>query len=357
MDVSGSGSACRARLARRVSFIALILAVVSLAAPPLGAADRAAGIRAVWMSSAAVESPEAFRRAVSTARADGFDTVLVPIGLADAAPGPAFDRLSARIGEAHDAGLRVHAWVQATVVAPPGELPAARDHVIYRHPEWLMVPRELATELLELDLRAPDYIGRLARWTRANAGRTDGLYLSPLHADVAAYAAEALTEIVTRFDVDGVHFDAMRFPGLDFDYGRQAMDVFRRDLRPRLSEDERAYLDYVETIDPFAYAEEFPAEWRRFRVTRLTALVTRLRTAVKSVRPDAIVSATVTAGAERAMNDELQDWRTWLDNGFVDALARRGTASTTLLFSYDALIAPSADSASAPQPSPAAGSH
>jgi hypothetical protein len=72
----------------------------------------------------------------------------------------------------------------------------------------------------------------------------------------------------------------------------------------------------------------------------MTSLVARVRSAVKSVNPEAVVSAGVTPGAERALIDHLQDWQTWLDNGFVDALARRGAANAPLLFSYDSLIDP-----------------
>ena len=95
---------------------------------------------------------------VSAAKAGGFNTLLVQIrGRGDAyyqraleprAPAlagqPAFDPLAMAIESAHAAGLRVHAWVNVTLVAGAGELPAGRDHVVYRHPEWLMVPRALA---------------------------------------------------------------------------------------------------------------------------------------------------------------------------------------------------------------------
>jgi uncharacterized lipoprotein YddW (UPF0748 family) len=60
--------------------------------------------------------------------------------------------------------------------------------------------------------------------------------------------------------------------------------------------------------------------WRRFRQTQLTALVVRARTAVKSVRPDAVVSAVVGSDPLASLSDYLQDWPTWLDNRFIDAV-------------------------------------
>jgi hypothetical protein len=46
-------------------------------------------------------------------------------------------------------GLR-SVLVAATAMPSAGELPLSRDHVVYRHPEWLMVPRALAEDLLKV---------------------------------------------------------------------------------------------------------------------------------------------------------------------------------------------------------------
>lgn len=78
-------------------------------------------------------------------------------------------------------------------------------------------------------------------------------------------------------------------------------------------------MDDVEAIDPFAYPEEFPDEWRRFRQSRLTALVARLRAAIRSAQPDLAVTAAVTGDPEQALRDHLQDWRAWVDLRLIDA--------------------------------------
>ena len=40
-----------------------------------------------------------------------------------------------------------------------------------RHPEWLMVPREIAQDVAKVAADSPAYVGKLARWTRAQTGR------------------------------------------------------------------------------------------------------------------------------------------------------------------------------------------
>src|SRR6185312_2522615 len=96
-------------------------------------------------------------------RASGFNTLLVQVrGRGDAyfaqglEPRPAtlanqpatFDPLAQVLTEAHAAGLRVHAWVNVNLIASVNLPPTDRGHVMHRHPEWLMVPRALAPELL-----------------------------------------------------------------------------------------------------------------------------------------------------------------------------------------------------------------
>ena len=79
--------------------------------------------------------------------------------------------------QARERGLGAHSPVTVNVAAAVGGLPPSRDHVIYQHPEWLMVPRQLAPEMLKIDVRSPAYLGQIARWTRTNADRVDGLYV------------------------------------------------------------------------------------------------------------------------------------------------------------------------------------
>jgi len=297
-----------------------------------------APLRTFWMSRASLESPDAVRRAAAAAAAGSFDTVMVPVSLvADAFQ--VFDGAREMIAEARARGLRVHAWIGVTLVAAAGELPPSREHVLYQHPEWLMVPRDLAAEMLKVDVRTPGYVGRLTRWARANSTRVDGLYVSPLAPEATSYLVGAVTAAAKRYPVDGVFLDAVRFPGVDFDYSRHAMEIFRADTRPQLSVEERARLDEVEAIDPFGYAEEFPERWRTFRQSRLTDLVSRLRKALSEISPTLVVSAGVPSDPSNALTESFQDWAKWMETGLVDGVGRRSGTSGTIVFSPDAFSA------------------
>jgi uncharacterized lipoprotein YddW (UPF0748 family) len=307
-------------------------------ASPLGHARASGGsdeVRALWVLRTSLESPEGIRRMVASASANGFNTLFVQVrGRGDAffnrgvearasslaAQPDSFDPLADTLEHARDAGLRVHAWVNVNLISSATELPASREHVIYQHPEWLMVPRELAPELSAIDVRSPEYLGRLARWTRAKADDVEGLYVSPLHREAAEHFDKVVADLVTRYAVDGVHLDYVRYPAPQFDYSRTAMDVFRAYIREQLPPGDRTRVDALQTLDPYAWPEAYAEDWRRFRQSQLTALVTRVHSTVTRIRPAAVISAAVLPDARRALRDTFQDWRTWLDNGFIDAL-------------------------------------
>jgi uncharacterized lipoprotein YddW (UPF0748 family) len=325
----------RPRPLRAGSTLVALLAAFLLAPPGepprLLARDE---VRALWVQRTSLTSREAIARVVDSARAAGFTSLLVQVrGRGDALfarareprsalldrADPTFDPLATVLTLGHAAGLQVHAWINVNLVASAVDLPTAASHVALRHPEWLMVPRQLADELAATDPTSPAYLGQLARWSRTEPG-IEGLYLSPIPAEAARYTAAVVEDLVTRYPVDGVHFDYIRYPRADFDYSRLAVAEFRASVAPRLSAAERHALDTRQAQSLLAYPEALPEAWGAFRRSRLTALVMRLRTLVKTHRPTAVVSAAVVPDAVEAREQRLQDWRTWVDDGLVDVV-------------------------------------
>ena len=290
--------------------------------------------RALWVTRATLAAPESIRQMIAAAQAGGFNTVLVQVrGRGDAyfdsriepraaelAARPEFDPLRTVIQHAHAAGIKVHAWVAVNLVSSSVSLPASRDHVIYRAPEWLMVPRELAAEMKKINLRSPAYVGRLARWTRANSTVAEGLYTSPLHPAAQDHTAAAIAEIAAKYDVDGIHLDYVRFPREDFDYSPAAMGEFKASVLPDLDDQERRAAGARELLDPAAYPNLYPERWSDFRRERLTSLVIKIRAAVKAARPSALISAAVVPDARQAYESRLQDWRGWIDRSLLDVV-------------------------------------
>jgi uncharacterized lipoprotein YddW (UPF0748 family) len=333
-----------ARTTLRRGFTAVAALVLLTLAPGLSrAAPETAAIetRALWVLRTSLGSPESITALVSTAREHGFNTLIVQVrGRGDAyfsstlEPRAAellrqpvtFDPLATVLAKAHDAGLRVHAWVNVNLVSSASDLPIAPAHLVHRHPEWLMVPRDLVQELSKVPEESPAYVGKIARWTRAQtSGSTsqqslEGLYTSPILPAAADHINGVVHDLATRYAIDGIHLDYARYPTDRFDYSRGAIRAFRDDVRPQLTAAVRREVDGAETEDPLAYPDTFPAEWKAFRISRLTALVGRLRTTVKAARPEALVTAATAPDIQEARDHRLQDWAAWLRTGLVDAV-------------------------------------
>ena len=292
-------------------------------------------VRALWVVRTSLTTPQSVETVVRTASEHGFNTLLVQVrGRGDAyfnngvelrasrlaLQAPHFDPLQSLIASAHDEGLRVHAWVNINLVASASDLPSSRAHIVYRHPEWLMVPRDLAEQMASIEPDSPAYLGTLSRWTRDHLDTVEGLYLSPLSQGAAAYTAEVLADLVARYPIDGVHLDYVRYPTDAFDYSRSAMAEIRADVRPHLEANERLRMDARAQVRPTSYADRYPERWSALRRSRLTSLVMRLRTVVKRQRPDAVFSAAIVPDENDARTAVFQDWRTWLEGRLLDVV-------------------------------------
>jgi uncharacterized lipoprotein YddW (UPF0748 family) len=126
-----------------------------------------------------------------------------------------------------------------------------------------------------------------------------------------------LLDLVTRYDLDGVHLDYIRFPSTG--YG------FQPEIRARYR---------VETgIDPAdlyahgtaraaekgeAWLAEERARWEAWHRAAVTLLVRLIRQDLQTVRPGLDLSAAVLADPRSARDDFGQDWAAWIDEGLLD---------------------------------------
>jgi len=327
----------RTTLRRGLTVVALLLLGLTPAPFPHSTASEIASTetRALWVLRASLGSPESIATLIRTSSEHGFNTLLVQVrGRGDAyfndglEPRAAelhrqpasFDPLATVLAGAHAAGLRVHAWVNVNFVSSAADLPIAPTHVVHRHPEWLMVPRDLAQELERVKEESPAYVGKLARWTRTQVGGVEGLYTSPILPAAADHVDAVVRDLVRRYNLDGVHLDYARYPTERFDYSRGAIREFRDTVRPHLAAAARRDLDARESEDLLAYPDAFPEDWKAFRTLRMTALVGRLRNTVKSTRATTMVTAATAPDLQEARDHRLQDWGSWLQTGLVDAV-------------------------------------
>lgn len=271
---------------------------------------------------------------VARAADAGFNTILVQVrGRGDAyydsrwEPRAAalgarggFDPLALAIEEAHARGMAVHAWVNTHLVWSGPELPEDPDHIVNRHPDWLAVPRALAEELYGVDPFEPRFVDVLRRYVAEHPESVEGLYTSPANPAVSERVYDIWIDLAERYDLDGIHFDYVRFPSADFDYAWGALNAFRSWVAPRLAPERLRVLDVAFESDPFAFVDALPGPWGEFRRAQITRLVERVYFGIKARRPAMVVSAAVFANVTDAYRSRFQDWRTWLDEGVLDVV-------------------------------------
>jgi uncharacterized lipoprotein YddW (UPF0748 family) len=271
-------------------------------------------MRGLWVTRWSLSSPAAIRNLVASAKRSNFNTLFVQVrGRGDAwyrsdlepraealAGQPvAFDPLAEVIREAHRAGLKAHAWVNTYLVWTGERRPKSPDHVLNAHPEWI----------------ARD---RYGKFLLKPTEQVEGAYLQPSHPEVQQHLFQVFTDIASRYDVDGIHFDFVRYSCAEYDFSDGTLARFKRFMDERMSDGGRAAL--LKDKSRFRYVHMFLKEWASWRRDQITGLVGRIAEAVRQKRPWQVVSAAVFANATDALNERGQDWPTWLRNGYLDAV-------------------------------------
>ena len=195
---------------------------------------------------------------------------------------PGWDPLEMACKNAKRYGLRIHAYLN---VLPAWrhrthDPPKRSGHVYKRHPEWIM---------------------RRIDGRRMNP-RKDYAFLDPGLPAVRRHVASLFAEVVTNYPVDGVHLDYIRYPHKQGAYSYT--DPVVQDFKERF------------TLHP----EKRPAAWDHYRRTQATTTVKAIAEASRHARPDILLTASVIADRNRALNEVFQESIKWVREGLVDAI-------------------------------------
>lgn len=207
-----------------------------------------------------------------------------------------FDPLTIVTRLAHARGMRVIAWVSVT-----GGINARVPNTSPRHVSRLHGPTAGANSWMS---RRPD-----GSWQEGGDG-----WLDPAIPAAADHMVESVVSLVRNYPVDGVQLDRIRYPdGGAWGYDPKTLARYR-----------------AETGAKGTPAASDP-RWQAWKREQVTALVRRISLEVKAVRPTAwVTAATITYGAppapgdlaafrkSRTYTDVLQDWPTWMREGYLD---------------------------------------
>ncbi len=217
---------------------------------------------------------------------------------------PDFDPLDYIIKKGKKSGIKIHAWINVSFVLNPENYPAISDHILSKHPDWVTY----------------DYKGRpmtdyTSRELRKNI--LEGYFLDPAVPGVRIYTAGIVRDIVSKYKIDGIHLDFIRYPYSGYNrYYKKYLSDFGYNPYARREFKKKYGVDPVK-INRFGnsrYKKLFDS-YRRDKITDIVRLINKT---VKEKDNSVLVSAAVMPRYDLGRDVYFQDWPYWLDNGLID---------------------------------------
>ncbi|MGP1375642.1 MAG: glycoside hydrolase family 10 protein [Almyronema sp.] len=219
-----------------------------------------------------------------------------------------WDPLEAAVELAHERNIELHAWIWTF---------AAGNQL---HNQLLNQPADYPGPLIS---RHPTWAGYDNRGNLIPSGQTKP-FLDPANPEVRRYLLRLVEEIITRYDVDGLQLDYIRYPFQDpsadrtYGYGLAARQQFQRltgvdplTLSPR---DDASATEAERTRQRHLWNR-----WTEFRIEQVSSFVEDVSQLVRRQRPDVILSTAVFAKPEHERLQKIQqDWGTWATEGTID---------------------------------------
>lgn len=299
----------------------LVLALlVWLAGAGLSRADKPE-VRALWVTSQQLINPDRIARLVAYAVKYNFNMLFLQArrggevyyrseleppaaALAFQEDNPAnFDPLAYALELTTGKNISVQAWLNIYYLGTPQEFPLNGNgqeepaHVRLRFPEWL----------INLDK------------SKAESEKNGLLYLSPSQESVSRHVLALCEEIISRYRVDGLHLDYIRYPNEQAGLTAENRLAFQRRFGLEPEEFIKEPAVFIAKFGYDRYAE-LKRSWREICADPITRLVRQVHDLVKAHQPGLLVSAAVVPDQDKAQNYYYQDWPAWLEQGLVDLI-------------------------------------
>ncbi len=282
----------------------IAIAAVGLLCPPRSEAAANPEVRAIWVTRYEFKTTDTVQTILKNCADYHFNVILFQVRgnatvfyeselepwawelhdrIQDLGKDPDWDPLTVAIRSAHELGLELHAYMNTFPAWKETTPPSTEvDQVWNKHSEWIACDKEG-------NLMWPhDW------WTYWYT------FLSPGHPGARAHIHKVYMEVLDNYDVDGLHYDYIRYPGEVGDYSWNPIDVA------------------LFTAEHLATPDEKPDEWGQFKRDAITALVAANYQGAKDRGKSVMFSASVIGEPDRALDPYFQDSPTWVKRGIID---------------------------------------
>ena len=129
-----------------------------------------------------------------------------------------FDPLEYLIKSNNNNNIKIHAWINVYYLWSSTRPPIQSDHLLLNNPEWL--DREKADNYI----RENKYLQNKNRFTLDG----EGFYLAPTNPAVNLYLISVVDELSKNYNLDGIHYDYIRFHNSRYGYNEFGLSEFNR---------------------------------------------------------------------------------------------------------------------------------
>jgi uncharacterized lipoprotein YddW (UPF0748 family) len=281
-------------------------------------------VRAMWLDRGTIVqagSRQGLERIFNRLAAAGINTVFFetvnagyPIYPSQMAPAQnpltqGWDPLADAVDLAHQRGIELHAWVWTFAAGNQAHNMIANQPdsflgpVLTAHSDWANYDDQGA--LIPPGQKKP--------------------FLDPANPEARRYLLNLFEEIVSRYNIDGLQLDYIRYPfqnprpgGHTYGYGMAARQQFYQ----------------LTGVDPITLSPDAQSplwqQWTEFRTQQINSFVAETSRLVHRLKPNLIFSTAVFALPEQQRLDQIQQhWEVWARQGDVDMIVLMSYASDT----------------------------
>jgi len=184
-----------------------------------------------------------------------------------------FDIVEYMISSLHNANVKFHAWINPYRV------------------------KTAESDITTLNTESPAY-----KWLTDNVAENDvnvcvcdGIYLNPASSEVNRLIIDGIREILSKYDVDGIHFDDYFYPTSSENFDKASYEIYKSSC-------------------------ESPLPLMAYRRANVNSLISGVYTAVKFEDKNTVFSVSPSASIEKNYSELCADIKLWCDNSCVDMI-------------------------------------
>ncbi len=278
----------------RITITLFITCALAGCRPPGAPTGFDAEARACWVDQVANTDWDSAMAALSDA---GFNMILPNMLSSGSAYYPSEfvpmigeeDELARCIDAAHRHGIEVHVWKVNWAL-------------------WRVQEDSLAKYVREGRIQVSSEGKRVPQVSRELGWNQRYDWLCPAHPENRELEKNLMMELVRKYDVDGVHFDYMRYPYEPLCYCETC--------RKKFAEETRLAMDrWPDDVWKGGKYREIYLDWRR---ELITSSASEIATAIHGFDPYVCVSLAARSELEHAYHSDAQVWWEWDDEGILD---------------------------------------